>query len=104
MWNVHERVEQHNGRTNKFAEAAHRRIMAELQCDHPTIWRFVDKLKKVQKTRDVFYEQLIAGNPPPRKKRRYLQCDKRIERIVRNFNAYPNVTDFLRGIAHNFEM
>ena len=104
MWNVHDRVQQHLGRTNNFAEAAHRRIMAELQCDHPTIWKLIADLKKVQKSRDLFYESLVAGHQPPRKRRRYIACDERIERIVGNFNGYPNVLDFLRGVAHNFEM
>ena len=104
MWNVYARVQQHLGRTNNYAEAAHRRIMAELQCDHPTIWKFISGLKKVQKSRDLFYEHLIAGHPPPRKRRRYIECDRRIERIVGNLNSYQSVTDFLRGVAHNFEM
>ena len=104
MWNVNRRVQEHLGRTNNYAEAAHRRIMAELQCTHPTIWKFIADLKKVQKSRDLFYEHLIAGHPPPRKKRRYILCDRRIERIVQNFDRYQNITDFLRGVAHNFEM
>jgi len=29
-----------------------------------------DGLRRVQKERDVFYEQMVAGNPPPVKRRK----------------------------------
>ena len=67
MWNVHDRVVQHLDRTNNHAEAAHRRIQAELQMDHPMLWKFIDGLKKVQKGLDLFHERLVAGHAPPRK-------------------------------------
>ena len=104
MWNVNNRVQQHLERTNNYAEAAHRRIMAELQTDHPTIWKLITDLKKVQKGRDAFHENLVAGNAAPKKQQRYIQCDARIERLVGNFVNYVNITDFLRDLAHNFEM
>ena len=68
------------------------------------VWKFIDDLKKVQKSGDVFREHLIAGNEPPKKLQRYIQCDQRIERMVTNYRNYANVLDFLRGIGHNFMM
>jgi len=53
MWNVHDRVVQHLDCTNNHAEATHWRIQAELQMDHPTLWKFIDGLKKVQKCHDI---------------------------------------------------
>jgi len=105
MWNVHDRVVQHLHRTNNNAEAAHRRIQAELQMDHPTLWQFIDGLKKVQKSRDLglFHEQLVAGHARPRKLRRYRLCDERIQRIAQTYANY-GIMDYLRGLAHNFEM
>ena len=35
------------------------------------LWKFIDGLKKVQKGRDLFHEQLVAGHAPTRKLRRY---------------------------------
>ena len=103
MWNVHDRVVQHLDRTNNHAEAAHQRIQAELQMDHPTLWNFVDGLKKVRKGRDLFHEQLVAGHDPPRKLWRYQLCDERIQRIVQSYPNY-DIMDYLRGLAHNFDM
>jgi len=103
MWTVHDRVVQHLDRTNNHAEAAHQRIQAEFQMDHPTLWKFIGGLKKVQKGRDVFHEQLVAGHAPPRKLRRYQLCDQRIKRSVQNYANY-GMMDCLRELAHNFEM
>jgi hypothetical protein len=85
MWNVHYRVMENMNRTNNHAEAAHRRLQCELMIDHPTLWKFIDGLKSVQKGRDVFYESLVGGHAPPRKLRKYREADERIRRIVGNF-------------------
>jgi len=83
-------------------KAAHRRLQSVplLQMDHPSTWKFVDGLWQVQKERE---EQMVAGNPPPVKRRKYCQADRRILSLVRNFERRP-MTEYLRGIAHNFEM
>jgi len=57
----------------------------------------------VQKNRNIFYEHLLAGNPPPAKMRKYRLCDERINRIVANYGRYDSL-EFLRGVAHNFAM
>jgi hypothetical protein len=100
---MYERVLNHEARTNNSAEAANRRIGSELQMDHPVIWKFIDALKKIQKERDLIHEQLIAGHQPPRKRRKYRQADQRIETIVLDY-ANRSKIDYLRGLAHNFEM
>ena len=104
MWNVNNHVINHIGCTNNHAEAAHRRVQQELRTDHPTIWKLITDLKTVQKGRDTFHESLVAGNPPPKKLQRYIDCDQRILNIVQNYANYPNNIDFLRGVAHNFVM
>uniref|UniRef100_A0A5S6QQP3 Uncharacterized protein n=1 Tax=Trichuris muris TaxID=70415 RepID=A0A5S6QQP3_TRIMR len=65
-------------RTNNFAEAAHRRIRSEFAGDHPTIWRFIDGLRKVQAGRDKEYEDYVRGEQPQPKRQRYIQADRRI--------------------------
>lgn len=102
-WNVYNRTLQGEDRTNNHAEAAHRRLQAELGMTNPVIWNFIDCLKKVQHGRDLYYEQLVAGRNPQVKLRKYRDADERIARIARAYNERGTI-EFLRGIAHNFEM
>ncbi|KAJ3640461.1 hypothetical protein Zmor_003755 [Zophobas morio] len=48
-WNLYHRVLNRIDRTNNHAEAAHRRLQNELSMDHPTLWKFLDTLKIIQK-------------------------------------------------------
>jgi len=40
----------------------------ELSLAHPTIWKFIDGLRRSQKGRDMEYKQMVAGYAPPAKK------------------------------------
>lgn len=103
IWSVYERTLNDDPRTNNHAEAAHRRLQSEFSVDHPSIWKFIDGIRMVQKGRDAFFERFIRGDAPPIKRRKYVLADQRIKRIVEN---YPrrNILEYLRGIAHNFLM
>ncbi|KAK4876031.1 hypothetical protein RN001_012453 [Aquatica leii] len=103
MWNLHERTLNGEDRTNNHAEASHRRLQTELTMDHPTIWKLIEGLKKVQKGRDVFYERLVAGNSPPKNIKKYRDVDERILRLVRDYED-RDIIEFLRVIAHNYQM
>ena len=103
MWNQYDRIIAGSDRTNNHAEAAHRRIYAELGVNHPVIWKFINSLRKIQKNRDVYYEQLVAGHAPKQKLQKYLRADERIWNIVSKF-AEIEPLEYLRGLAHNYEM
>lgn len=103
VWSVYNRVLTNADRTNNHAEAAHRRLQTELSMNNPTIWNLITGLKTIQRGRDVFFEHLLAGNEPPRKKRKYLEADTRIRNLVQDYHN-RNIIQFLRGISHNYEM
>ena len=103
MWNLYERTVAKSDRTNNHAEAAHRKIYAELGVYHPVIWKFIDCLKKIQKSRDVYYEQLVAGHAARQKLLKYVKVDERIFNIVRLFHEKEPL-EYLRGLAHNLEL
>ena len=103
MWNQYERTIQGEDRTNNHAEAAHRKIYAELGVHHPVIWKFVDRLKKIQRSRDAYYEQLVSGHAPRPKLLKYVRTNERILRIVRSFNEKEPL-EYLRSLAHNYDL
>ena len=103
MWPCYERILNNQQETNNYAEAAHKRLQMELQMDHPSIWRLIEGLKHIQKGCDVFYKCMVAGHVPPAKRRKYRQADERLLNLVRNYGN-QSMVEYLRGIAHNFEM
>jgi len=72
-------------RTNNHTEAAHRRLKRELDVVHPSIWKFIDGLRRVQKGRDVTYEQYVRGERGPVKRREYILADQRLLTIVNDY-------------------
>ncbi len=68
---------------------------------HPTIWKFIEALMKVQKGRDVFMEKLIAGHNPPIKLKKYRDADERLKKIIEEYGNRDPLT-YLCGLAHNF--
>ena len=103
VWSVHQRTLDGGHRTNNHAEAAHRRLQSELGMQHPTLWRFIDSLRKIQKGRDAFYEALIAGRRAPEKLKKFRMADERISHLLEDYSNRSTL-DFLKGIAYNYQM
>ncbi|KAB0797083.1 hypothetical protein PPYR_08077 [Photinus pyralis] len=103
LWTVFERTLNGDARTNNIVEAAHRALQAEMGMDHPTLWKFIDSLKKVQSGRDQTFEEYIRGDGPIPKRRKYIQADNRILNILQDRNNRTH-NELLQGIADNFLM
>ncbi|KAL7078050.1 hypothetical protein ACQ4LE_002649 [Meloidogyne hapla] len=102
-WNVYTRTINNEDKTNNFCEAFHRKVQLQLGVSHPTIWKFLDELKKVVKMCDAQYEQFVAGHQATRKRRKYEEADERILNIVNRYEI-GTVIEYLRGISHNFNI
>ena len=70
---------------------------------YPTLWSFISSLHKIQSGRDTYYAQMEAGRSPPKKFKKYLDVDRRLKKIVENYNLYNHIS-YLRGIAINLSL
>ena len=90
-------------KTNNAAEGWHRGFHQLLGAYHPTIWKFIDGLKKEQSFNELKLEQFVAGHQPPKGKKKYQEAANRIKSIVEEYGNRP-VLQYLRGIAHNINL
>jgi len=97
IWNLHDRVLSKEDRTNNHAEAENRRLYLQMAVDYPTLWAFISCLRRIQSGRDTFFCQLQAGKSPPKKKKKYVDVDKRILKLVSDYDNRSIIIFFKRN-------
>jgi len=103
LWNCFSRVIQDLATTNNAIEGWHNCFTSLINSMHPSIWRFIDALKKEESINRFKIEQYVGGNEPPKKKI-YRDRAAKIKKICTNYNNNTNIEDYLRGIAYNFQL
>ncbi len=71
--------------------------------EHPVLWKFIDSIRAIQNKQDLIYVQMLRGDEPLVKRRKYLVVDVRIRRIVDNYDG-EEILEYLKAIALNFSM
>ena len=69
-----------------------------LSCSNPTIWKFLDCLKKEQDLTDVKITKMLMQEAPEAAKWRL--CDELLQRIITNFHEYSSVIDYLKCVSN----
>ncbi|XP_050066301.1 uncharacterized protein LOC126555422 [Aphis gossypii] len=69
LWNCYGLIKNDIPRTNNAIEGWHNSFKSILNAVHPSIWKFIDALKKEEKLNRVRIQQFIAGNDPKPKKK-----------------------------------
>lgn len=86
-------------------EAWHNAINGAMRIKHPTIWSYIDFIKKEQGQVEAKMVQVEAGSQPATKRRVYRESDARLKLIVESFEENRNdpdyLIDYLKAIAHN---
>lgn len=103
LWNCFQTTAESIPRTNNSVEGWHRSFSSHLSVHHPSIWKFIEGLRKEQSLNELKIEQYIAGEPLRKQKKIYRDTAKRIETIVSEYGERPDL-DYLKGIAHNFKL
>lgn len=95
---MHQRTTDLLMRTNNSAESWHRRLSSVIQCQHPTLWTFINSLKNEEHFIHCQLVKLNAGEKiEPNKK--YLNYSKRLRHLI--MHPLPTLLEQLDGLAHN---
>lgn len=71
---------------------------------HPNIFTFIDALKEEQEMQEMQMARIEAGAEAPARQPIYVQSDKRLIALVKNFNNDihdGSYLPYLKSIAHN---
>jgi len=97
-WNQRQSAVDGISRTTNIAEGWHHSLHSLFLCDHPSMWVFLDGLKKDMTLQKAGFLQGIAGSQR-RPKHTYVQLKQRVQGAVDNYRKTDTVT-YLRAIAH----
>ena len=102
VWNMFQRSLAELPRTNNYAEGLDRRLQANLNVYHPTLWKLIEVLKREESLVRTQIAQDVGGHPAPAQRRRYADSAQRILAIVNDYNN-RQLLDYLRAIANNLQ-
>ena len=77
MWNVHTAAT----RTNNAVEGWYNRLNRAIGCSHPNTYQLLTVLKTEQATTDLTLARADTGAPPPPRRRKYRDLDRRLDRL-----------------------
>lgn len=102
LWNLHESVITGLPRTNNAAEGWHNAFRLAIGSNHPTIFRFIDELKREQGRTEARIVQLNAGEKATRSQK-YKKVNDRILSVVDQYGKIDPI-EYLTRISHNFSL
>ncbi|CAF1478870.1 unnamed protein product [Didymodactylos carnosus] len=101
FWNINVRITDGLVRTTNGAESWHARLKSIFNCDHPSMWKFIQHLQHEENYIYTRIVRLDAGDAPdPGKK--YLDHTKRLLHLINN--PHSNIMDQLENLAHNIKL
>ena len=104
-WNCHERTIAGLPRTTNSCEAWHSRLAKLLRKWHPNMYQFLEELMLEEADARCRRQKLELGHSPPRKVRKYVTLDIRIQRIVETYHGYKargEVMTYLKALGLTF--
>jgi len=100
LWNCYNLVKYDIPKTNNSVEGWHNSFNSTLNALHPSIWKFIEALKKEEKLNRLKMHRFLAGTEPRQKLKKYKDTASRVKAICNDFEN-RSINDFLKGIAQN---
>ena len=97
-WNKYDAATEGIARTTNIVEGWHCGLQTLFMCSHPTMWTFLEGLKKDCCKQKASYLQAISGVEQPASKK-YRDLNGRVSRTVANYGL-ANILTYLRAMAH----
>lgn len=101
MWNCFDNVVEGLSKTNNAIEGWHNSFEHQIGARHPSIWKFIDGLKREQSLQELRIEQYVGGVSAAEGRKKYCDTAMRLKNIVSNYDTTDNVEEYLRSIAYN---
>ena len=101
-WNCFHRLLEHQNTTNNSVEAFNNVISSQnANCRHPSLFPFMELLKKEQKMAEMKFARLVSGEPAKRKKK----SEQTAEKLLYLLQRYDgnNIMMHLNGVACNLQ-
>jgi len=103
LWNCHDAVVDGIPKTNNNIEGWHRRFSSLIGASHPTIWKFIDALKKEESLVRFKLNQYEAGLPRPLQSQICRVCTERVQSRV-NLCDNNDILEYLNTLSHNINL
>ena len=98
-WNQHDATAMLLPRSSNIAEGWHHGFNSMLSCTNPTIWKFLDCLKKEQDLTDVKITKMMMKESPEPRAAKWRKYDERLQRLISSFDEYTEVMDYLKCVS-----
>ena len=99
IWNQHEGVLAGLPRSSNIAEGWYNGFMSLMGCTKPTVWRFLDVLKKEQGRTEWKAGQKILCLPPKPREPKWIEFDNRLSDVIQAYDDYRTPSEFLVAAA-----
>ncbi len=99
-WNQHDASLMKLPRSTNMAEGWHHGFNSMLSCTHPTIWKFLEALKKEQNLTRLKLVRMRQFDEPDIRAAKWVRYEDRLQRLCDSYNRHTDVIDFLRRCAN----
>ncbi|KAL3877823.1 hypothetical protein ACJMK2_035467 [Sinanodonta woodiana] len=104
IWNLNDPIDDNLQRTNNSMEAWHRAFQQRIDCNHPSVFKLINRFRFEQDHVESEIERRQSGgNHPEASKKKCLQLNRGLQAVVSTY-ANTSLMEYLRSVANNLEL